>query len=258
MSPRRELLPLPKENLRRRGKGGNLSGRGEKTQEKTRAEKEKKPKKRPYKRVKSAATKLEAAKTFIFTLGGSTMKNTFDQGSQDLLPDSPQDFSPRNLPPERSLVVGKVLTTHGVQGQLKIQSMMQNPSDLGKIRPFFIQDRVFTQWELFKSMGKPGVFLGRLPGVSTMEEAAILRHGLITIHRSQLPPCEGEIYHVDLLHKSVVDRDGLPLGSVFHVHDFGAGPVLELEPSGLMVSFYAIEEAEAEVLRLKMPLSALV
>jgi 16S rRNA processing protein RimM len=154
---------------------------------------------------------------------------------------------------EKPIVVGKILTTHGVHGQMKVQSMMQIPGMLEHIAPFSINGATFSQWSYFKSMGKPGLFLGRLPEIITMDQASVLRHSHILVHRSQLPELEGETYYADLEKKPVVDCHGVPMGHVVWVHDFGAGPVLELDPSGVMISFYAIEDADADVLQLKMP-----
>lgn len=159
-------------------------------------------------------------------------------------------------PPSPSMVIGKVLTTHGVRGQIKVQSMMQNPWDLATISPFMINGQCFTEWSHFKTMGKPGIFLASLPNILTMDQALIFRHASITIDRSQLPDVDGEIYYKDLEQKHVMDCDGVLMGYVIHVHDFGAGPVLELSETGLMISFYAIIDADADILQLKLPLQS--
>ena len=110
---------------------------------------------------------------------------------------------------EKPIVVGKVLTTHGVHGQLKVQSMMQFPGTLEHITPFWINGRPFTQWSHFKSMGKPGLFLARLPEIITMDQASALRHSHILVHRSQLPEVDGETYYTDLENKPVIDCHGV-------------------------------------------------
>jgi hypothetical protein len=74
------------------------------------------------------------------------------------------------------------------------------------------------------------------------------------IDRSQLPDVEGEIYYKDLEGKAVLDCHGTPMGHVVHVHDFGAGPILELSETGLMISFYAIVDGGSDVLQLKSAL----
>jgi|LauGreDrversion4_2_1035121.scaffolds.fasta_scaffold25202_2 16S rRNA processing protein RimM len=157
-------------------------------------------------------------------------------------------------PPSQPMIVGKVLTTHGVRGQIKVHSFMQNPWDLGNTSPFWINNQHFTQWSHFKPIGKPGVFLASLANIISLNQAETFRHAHIIIDRSQLPDVEGEIYYKDLEGKAVVDCHGTPMGQVVHVHDFGAGPILELSETGLMISFYAIVDAGSDVLHLKSTL----
>ena len=162
----------------------------------------------------------------------------------------------KSTPPYKAVVVGKVLTTHGIHGHLKVQSMMQNPKDLGKLSPFCIHEQSFIQWSTFKPTGKPGIFLASGPHILTIDQAIPFRHACIMIDRAQLPHVDGEIYYSDLENKQVMDCDAVPMGYVIHVHDFGAGPVLELSESGLMISFYAIIDPDADRLHLKYPLQS--
>jgi 16S rRNA processing protein RimM len=53
------------------------------------------------------------------------------------------------------------------------------------------------------------------------------------VPRERLPAAEAdEFYHADLIGLAAVSRDGQMLGSVTAVHDFGAGPMLELRIEG--------------------------
>ncbi len=163
-------------------------------------------------------------------------------------------LSPETTPPRIPMIIGKILTTHGVRGQIKVHSFMQNPWDLAHTSPFWIHDQCFTQWSHFKPMGKPGIFLASLPNIISLNQAETFRHAHIIIDRSQLPDVEGEIYYKDLEGKAVVDCHGTPMGQVVHVHDFGAGPILELSETGLMISFHAMVDAGSDVLQLKSAL----
>ena len=158
--------------------------------------------------------------------------------------------------PTNPIIVGKVLTTHGVRGQIKVQSFTQNPSDLGKMHPFWINGQHFTEWRHFKPMGKPGIFLASLANVTTMNQAELMRHASVVIDRSQLPEISEAVYYSDLEGKSVTDCHGILMGHVVHVHDFGAGPILELSETGLMISFYAIIDATLPILQLKLPMES--
>ena len=56
---------------------------------------------------------------------------------------------------------------------------------------------------------------------------------VIEVERAALPPLgEGEYYHVDLIGRSCVDREGNTLGTVVAVENYGAGDLLEVEVEG--------------------------
>ena len=46
------------------------------------------------------------------------------------------------------------------------------------------------------------------------------------------PPEEDEFYHADLIGLRAMTRDGDEIGTIVAIHDFGAGDVLELQPTG--------------------------
>ena len=48
--------------------------------------------------------------------------------------------------------------------------------------------------------------------------------------RKPAKPNDGEFYHADLLGMSVKGQDGVPLGNLIAIHDFGAGEIAELAP----------------------------
>ena len=79
-----------------------------------------------------------------------------------------------------------------------------------------------------RDSGKTAV--ARFEGVNDRSAAEALRGSLVEIDRSALPPLEeGEYYHADMIGLGAVDREGLPVGSVVSVENFGAGDLLEIE-----------------------------
>ena len=69
-----------------------------------------------------------------------------------------------------------------------------------------------------------------MSGVDDRNRAETLRGLRLYLQRSALPmPEEEEYYHADLIGLAAVLADGMPLGRVRAVHDFGAGDTLEIE-----------------------------
>ena len=91
------------------------------------------------------------------------------------------------------------------------------------------------------SVTAKGLVIVRAKGVDTREAAEALRGVTLYVVRESLPePDDGEFYHSDLLGMSVKGQNGVPLGSLIAIHDFGAGEIAELAPrkgSTIMVPF---------------------
>jgi 16S rRNA processing protein RimM len=81
-------------------------------------------------------------------------------------------------------------------------------------------------------VAKGGV-VARTKEIETREQAEAARGLRLYIPRDLLPEPqdEDEYYVTDLVGLHVVSVEGEPLGRVKSVHDFGAGDLLEVEPS---------------------------
>jgi 16S rRNA processing protein RimM len=86
----------------------------------------------------------------------------------------------------------------------------------------------------------PRVFVIKAEGVLDRTMAEALKGESLYVLKSQLPPLEkGSFYHGDLLHLSVLKEDGMLLGKIIAVDDFGAGALLEILPQdSLSPSFW--------------------
>ena len=86
-------------------------------------------------------------------------------------------------------------------------------------------------------------FVVRLKGVADRSTAERLRNIELYVPRSRLPdPEPDEFYHADLIDLAAIDANGGALGTVVAVHNFGAGDILEIAPSGgdtFMIPFTA-------------------
>ena len=75
--------------------------------------------------------------------------------------------------------------------------------------------------------------VARFEGISDSVRGEPSR-SLVTIGRSELPPLEeGEYYHADLIGLRCESEDGVFLGTVIAVDNFGGGDIIEIErPDG--------------------------
>lgn len=75
-----------------------------------------------------------------------------------------------------------------------------------------------------------GRLVAQLSGIDDRSQAELLKGAHVWVSRSSFPPLKkGEFYWVDLVGLSVVNREGLALGTVTEVTDHGAHPILCLD-----------------------------
>jgi 16S rRNA processing protein RimM len=130
------------------------------------------------------------------------------------------------------ICVGVVTSPHGVGGALRIKSFTAHPEDIAAYGPL-TDETGRRSFELRLLGAAKGVLIARLPGVEDRDRAEALRGLRLYLPRSALPPPEpDEYYHADLIGMAAVLGDGMPLGRVRAVHDFGAGDTLEIERPG--------------------------
>ncbi|MGN0902037.1 MAG: ribosome maturation factor RimM [Succinivibrio sp.] len=130
--------------------------------------------------------------------------------------------------------VGSLGSPFGVKGWIKVRSFTDQPEDLFDYSPWFIRQRG-AEWrevqvEEYKPHGKG--FIAKLNVVSTPEDAKAYAGAEIGIRRSSLPPApEGQIYLNDLIGCEVTGNDGVMLGKVSGIRDYGAAPIMVVSPS---------------------------
>ncbi len=132
--------------------------------------------------------------------------------------------------PNRLVLVGRVAGAFGVKGEARIRAYTAEPLALLDYR------------NLLKASGEPGLTLlsgravkdgviVRAREIVTKEDADALRGLDLYAQRAALPPTEeGEFYLTDLIGLEARAPDGVRIGRIKAVHDFGAGDVLEVAP----------------------------
>lgn len=137
------------------------------------------------------------------------------------------DYLQKNL-----IQLGVVVSAHGVNGQVKVKSFTADPYDLTAYGS--LTDREGGHIHVLKIVGEQkGLLIASVQGVTERLAAESLRGTELFVPRSALPqPDEGEFYHEDLIGLSVLLADGSAYGHVHAVHDYGGGPLLEIDREG--------------------------
>ena len=142
------------------------------------------------------------------------------------------------------IVMGKIVSTHGVRGSFKIVIYSQCERDFFSYKNHFEIEKKFI--DIKKKFKKENVLICESSTVKNKEEALDLVGKFITINQKHLKKNTSEDYfHKDLLGCKVFDKYGKNLGKIKAIHNFGAGDLLELD-SGypFMIRFADIKKSD--------------
>ena len=123
------------------------------------------------------------------------------------------------------LEAGKIVTTHGIRGEVKIMPYTDSPELLCDFDRLFIgkaKDEIYIERSrVFKNM-----VIAKLEGYDTPEAAEKLRNKLLYMHRDDLELDEGVYFIQDLIGMEVRDADsGFVYGELTDVMETGANDV---------------------------------
>jgi 16S rRNA processing protein RimM len=153
------------------------------------------------------------------------------RGGNDLTARSPsvENVSPPTSEGEKVLLA-RILTAHGLRGEVKILTFTEVPENIAVYGPLTTRDgRTFRIESLRAAKGE--AVIARLSGVSDRTVAEALRGTELFVSRDQLPaPDAEEWYYSDLIGLKAQSPEGVEVGKVIAVHDFGAGDLLEIRP----------------------------
>ena len=129
------------------------------------------------------------------------------------------------------MLVGEIGRPQGLQGEVRIRSFTAHPAAITEYGP--LEDETGARlFEIESLRVTPKALSARLKGVTSRDEAEALTGTKLYVPHSRLPArVEDEWYHTDLIGISALDREGVAIGSVVAVHNFGAGDLLEIRPA---------------------------
>ena len=118
-------------------------------------------------------------------------------------------------------------------GEVKLHAFTQEPLAVGRYGALEAEDRS-RRFELTSLRLAKRSLIAAFAGIADRDAAARLNAIRLYVPRARLPDPEDAdtFYHADLVGLTVEGVDGLPIGTVCAVHDFGAGNLLDIKPVG--------------------------
>ena len=148
---------------------------------------------------------------------------------------------------ESMLELGKVVNTHGIRGEIKIQPWCDEPELFFELDYFYIDG---NRYEIQKARIHKNCIIAAVEGVPTINEAELLKNKVVTIEREALGELpEGTYYIADLEGLQVRTMEGRSLGVIDEIIKTGSNDVYVLKETenGKPVLIPVIDEVVKEV-----------
>ena len=135
-------------------------------------------------------------------------------------------------PADDLIVIGKIVSVHGVRGEVKVFSFTDPIDNLLDYKRWTLKrDGDVRQVELAQGRLQNKVLVAKLKGLDDREEARLLAGFDICVARSLLPDLtDGEYYWYQLKGLNVIDQLGQLLGVIDHLLETGANDVMVVKP----------------------------
>ncbi len=131
--------------------------------------------------------------------------------------------------PASRILVGIFGAPHGVRGEVRLKSYTADPMAIATY-PGLTDEAGTRAFKLVTARPvKDDMLIVRVEGVADRSAAEKLTNLSLAIGREHLPPAdEEEFYHADLIGLRAETREGVLLGVIAAVLNFGAGDILDV------------------------------
>lgn len=126
------------------------------------------------------------------------------------------------------LECGKIVTTHGIAGEIKLNPWCDSPEELLDIETFYL-DEGKTPVKATRVRAHKNMAIIKLEGYDGIEASQALRGKVLYARRSDFPLEEGQYFISDIIGLTVVDADdNHEYGKVCEVSSTGANDVYHI------------------------------
>ena len=131
--------------------------------------------------------------------------------------------------PTNKVRVARIGAAHGVRGEMKLWSFTGDPAAVTDYGALETEDGK-RQFEIETMRAAKDHFVVRLVGVADRDAAEKLVNTDLFVPRERLPAIDEDdtYYHADLIGLAAVTPEGVSLGTVTALYNFGAGDLIEI------------------------------
>ena len=131
---------------------------------------------------------------------------------------------------QKYLEAGKIVNTHGVRGDVRIESYCDTPEVLSKLKTLCLKTPSgYEKLVCSKSQVYKGMVLAHFKGYDDYDAAVALKNKIVYADRDDISCEEGKYFVADLIGLAVIDNDsGECYGEISDVVNYGAGDLYEV------------------------------
>ncbi len=131
---------------------------------------------------------------------------------------------------QNKIIIGKITTSHGVKGNVKIESFCEPKENIFKYKN--ITDKNNKKF-VIKRVGtlSSQLFIASIEGITTKNDSDLLRNTDLYINKEELQNTVENSYYINnLIGLQVIDvNDEKNTGTVIDLQNYGAGYIIEIK-----------------------------
>lgn len=145
---------------------------------------------------------------------------------------------------------GKILTSHGVKGLVKVEHLCDSPKVLTSAKKIYLKERdgSFTERKIKSASVASQFVLMGIEGIESREEAIAYRGRLIYLHRDDIPVARGAMLIADMIGLPVYHSEsGESLGEISDISDVAGRRIYTVKYQGRDVLIPDVPEFIKEI-----------
>lgn len=125
------------------------------------------------------------------------------------------------------LEIGQIVNTFGIKGMVKIKPFTDDITRFDNLENVYVENnKIKKQYEIEEVKYHKDMVLIKFKGIDKVEEANLLRNSYLKIDRKDEPELEkGTYYIVDLLGLDVYSDEGILLGKLDDIYNYGSSDI---------------------------------
>lgn len=123
---------------------------------------------------------------------------------------------------QRYIEAGKIINTHGVKGEVKIQVWLDSPEFMKKFKTVYIDGKAV---KVLSARPHKDMLIAALEGIADVNAAMCLKNKTVYIDRKDAKLPRGAFFMQDIMGAKVVDEAGNEVGVLTEIMDTPASTV---------------------------------